>query len=155
MKEMKLKDFLSKFDKNSLENLILQLESAITKDVPEKERLVQEAFREIHSLKGTASFIRVKSLVELLHSIEDSLGVISGNIHQIGEIKDPTIFDTFLVGLDVLEDLAVRLNERPYFDMRDSPELLHRYMGIVAIGKTLSANPGHYFGISELDTDLF
>ena len=155
MKGTSIADFLAKFDKNALEVLFLQVETAVTKNTAEKERILQEAFREIHSLKGTASFAHIESLTDLLHSMEDALGVISRSSHQIRAVKDTKVFDIFFSGLDVVEDLATSLSDRPYFDVRESPEILRPYMRIVANSKALLADPGCYFEMTELDTDLF
>ena len=155
MKGTEVADFLAKFDKNALENLFLQVETAVTKNAAEKEGILQEAFREIHSLKGTASFAHIESLTDLLHSMEDALGVISRNSHQIRAVKDTKVFDIFFSGLDVVEELSAKLSDRPYFDVRESPEMLRRYMRIVANSKALLGDPGRYFEMTELNTDLF
>jgi len=155
MKGIDLADFSNNFDKTGLENLFLQLEKALTKNTAEKKKIVQEAFREVHSLKGTASFLQNKSLTDLLHSLEDLLGIISGSVHQIRGVKDPKIFDIFFEGLDLVEDLATRLKERCHFDMEESPEEPHSCKQLMANLKAFLDDPSRSFEMTALDTNLF
>ena len=141
MEKLSLRDFFSRFDKNRLDNLILELEKAITNDTPKKDKTIQETFREIHSLKGIASYTRFQSLTDLLYTLEDALGVIHRNAHQIKEIKDPKIFDALLKGADVVDALTARYLNNPHFDMRDSDDILRPYMRTLATVKEMSSDP--------------
>ncbi len=146
MEEFNIKDFFSRFDKQKLDNLFLELETAVTNDAPGKDKIIQEAFREIHSLKGIASYTRFQTLTDLLHTLEDALGVILRNAHQIKEVKDLKIFDALLKGADVVDALAARYLNNPHFDLRDSDDILRLYMGTLATVKEMSSDPSRFFG---------
>ena len=150
MEEFTLIDFFSRFDKNRLDNLFLELEKAITNDTPDKDKTIQEAFREIHSLKGISSYTRFQYMTDLLHTLEDALGVIHRNAHQIKEVKDPKIFDALLKGAEVVDALTASYLNNPHFDIRDSDDILRPYMQTLATVKEMSSDPNRFFGFIEV-----
>lgn len=81
-----------------LGDILLRLESE-----PENKALVEEVFREAHSLKGAARMINLTKIENLAHHVEDILGS-----SLKGETTlTPALFDTLHHALDVIKGLVM------------------------------------------------
>jgi len=93
-----LQDFLEESQEH-LDQLNLKL--TLLEENPVKEEIVNEIFRLVHTLKGTASFVGLDKFSEISHKMEDVFGLI-----RKGTLKVTTlIIDTMFEALEVLTTL--------------------------------------------------
>ncbi len=91
-----LQDFLTECGEllDELENRLVELESR-----PEDLDLLNEIFRALHTIKGSASFLALTNLVNIAHAAESALNVArAGNV-----VVDKRIMDWLLAGVDVIK----------------------------------------------------
>lgn len=150
-----LEEFQTYFNKVALENKMLQMESALTLNEEQKSEVIQELFREVHSLKGTSAILKIELLTSFLHIFEDMLGVISRNILRITGVKKTEIFDYLLQSLDLVERLVVTLKEEPSHVLKDNKKLFSFYIRMIVDARDVIGNPDQYFEFSDLDESLF
>lgn len=82
---------------SSLEKGLLSLESN-----PNQPALIQNLFREAHSMKGAARMLGIKDMETITHVLEDELGKIK--VGQAALTKEK--FDSFYVTIDALRKLT-------------------------------------------------
>ncbi|NRB40779.1 MAG: Hpt domain-containing protein [Pseudomonadales bacterium] len=150
-----IEEFSQHFDKVELENEFLGMEAALNQNTADKKDIVQNIFRTIHSLKGTAAILEIPALIEFLHMYEEVLGIISKNGEQIQGIKRPEAFDFFLQGLDLLERLVTALRDNNDLILKDQKELFNFYIRMMLEARTIMENQEDYFHFVALDEDLF
>lgn len=149
-----LDEFQDQFDKVGLENLLLEIERSLTNGSDDKAELVQEYFRAIHSLKGVAATVNLSDIGHFLHAYEEAVGVLSKNMHSIVAVRNPEVFDYFLRGLDVVDQLIdFARNERGV--LKDEPTLFNLYLQMTLDGRELAGKEDEYFELSALDESLF
>ncbi|TVQ61133.1 MAG: chemotaxis protein CheA [Phycisphaerales bacterium] len=97
-----LQDFLTECGEllDELENRLVELESK-----PEDLDLLNEIFRALHTIKGSASFLALTNLVNAAHAAESALNVArAGNV-----VVDKRIMDWLLAAVDVIKQQFVEL----------------------------------------------
>ena len=96
-----------------LDNDILQLEAASEGD------LVDQVFRSIHTVKGTAGFLGLEQLAELAHHFEDVLNRIRrGTLDVL-----PGTVDVLLAAFDQMSALVQQVADRAIEPVDLSPSL--------------------------------
>lgn len=85
-----------------LDNDILQLENAPSGD------LVDQVFRSVHTVKGTAGFLGLEQLAELTHHFEDVLNRIRRGTLEVR----PGTVDVLLAAFDQMEALVQQVADR-------------------------------------------
>ncbi|MFC1811685.1 Hpt domain-containing protein [Thermodesulfobacteriota bacterium] len=93
-----LKDFLNEA-REHLDQLnlnLIQLE-----ETPEEETLIDEIFRTVHTLKGSASFAGLKQITEISRKMEE----VFGNVRKGNFNISPSIINIMFEALDILNDL--------------------------------------------------
>ncbi len=155
MEKENVDEFLGYFDKMDLEKQFLEMETALTQNTEEKKQLVTGLFRTIHSLKGTTAVLKIDILNKFLHIYEDALGVISRNINSLVGIKKSDVFDFFLRGLDLVEQVALQLSENPNMIIKNNKELFNLYIQGIVEAREIVVQQDQYFEFAALDEDLF
>ncbi len=90
-----------------IEDLILVLE-----DEPQNLNALNTYFRLLHTIKGTASCVGLKSLPAFAHHYEDLIGLLKN-----GDIKvNDLVINTFLRGLDVLKKMYGSISSDEAFE---------------------------------------
>lgn len=90
-----------------IENLILGLE----KD-PEDINILNTYFRLLHTVKGTAACVGLKSVATYTHKYEDLIGKIKNE----GMVAGKAITDILLKGLDDLREMCAKIKSREQFE---------------------------------------
>jgi len=95
-----LKDFLNEAQEHldQLNLNLIQLEAA-----PEEETLINEIFRTVHTLKGSASFAGLEQITEISRKLEE----IFGNVRKGNFSITPSRINIIFEALDILNDLIV------------------------------------------------
>lgn len=150
-----VEEFSSHFDKVDLENRLLEMEGALTRNTEEKAGIVQGLFREIHSLKGTAGILKLEPVAVFLHSYEDALGVLSHSIHRIVAVKKNEVFDFFLQSLDLIERMTSEFSSEPEKVLKDQKQLFSFYIRMILEAREIMENEEDYFTFEALNEDLF
>jgi two-component system chemotaxis sensor kinase CheA len=90
-------DFLAESQEilDRLEPLLVQLEKSGDPD------LIQAAFRDVHTLKGTAGFVGLVSIQQLAHKLEDVFGALRDGRLSIS----PELMDAVFAGVRSLADM--------------------------------------------------
>ncbi|MFK7884228.1 MAG: chemotaxis protein CheA [Phycisphaerales bacterium] len=91
-----LQDFLTESSE-----LLEQLESdlMILESSPEDQELLNQIFRALHTIKGSASFLALTNLVEIAHAAETALNAARSGQVVVGR----TEMDLFLAAVDILK----------------------------------------------------
>lgn len=99
-----LKVFLDELDENLafLDDAILNLE-----ENPDDKETLEEIFRVAHTIKGSASFLGLKNLVELGHSMEN----VFMEFHKGGVEVTRDVIDTVLACKDAIEAIGHALGK--------------------------------------------
>lgn len=99
-----LKVFLDELDENLafLDDAILNLE-----ENPDDQETLEEIFRVAHTIKGSASFLGLKNLVELGHSMEN----VFMEFHKGGMEVSRDVIDTVLACKDSIESIGHALGK--------------------------------------------
>ena len=155
MSSEKVEEFASYFEKDSLESDLLRMEEAFKKNTDDKKDIVQHVFREVHSLKGTAGMLKITPLLYFLHAYEDALGVLSKNVHSVESVKDEALFDFFLSGLDLVDEILRALRENEDMLIKENPHLLSKFVDALLKGDHIIKNCEGYLQMASLDEDLF
>lgn len=93
---------------NQLESLILELE----KDYSNKD-IINEIFRNVHTLKGSSASMDFKEIAEFSHTLEDSFDYL----RNLQNIKlNSEIIDIILESIDVLKKMVNSRNEGKIYD---------------------------------------
>jgi len=99
---------------DGLEGDILQLEQT-----PEDDELVDEIFRDVHTVKGTAGFLSLEQLSTLAHRFEEVLDAM-----RDGEVDfEPAMTDVMLCAFDHMQVLTQQVIDRDLHPL-DLDELL-------------------------------
>lgn len=102
---------------DGLEADLLQLEQT-----PDDEELVDQIFRDVHTVKGTAGFLNLEQLSDLAHDFEEVLGKL-----REGEVDfDPAMTDVMLCAFDHMKVLTQQVVDRKLqtLDLGDLPGAL-------------------------------
>jgi len=94
---------------DSLSNAILSLEKIVKEggDEEEKKALIDQIFRDAHTLKGTAATMGFMKLSEAAHKMENLLDLVrSGKVEPT-----PELIDVLLEFLDVIEGMVNSIEE--------------------------------------------
>jgi len=150
-----VEEFASHFDKTGLENRLLEMEGALTRNTDDRTEIVQGLFREIHSLKGTSGILKLDPVTVFLHAYEDALGVLSRSIHQIVGVKKNEVFDFFLQSLDLIERMLIEFANHPETVLKDQKQLFSFYIRLIVEGRQIVNHEEDYFHFSALSEDLF
>lgn len=150
-----VEDLINQFEKIELENLVMAIEQSITTDKNLADSCCKNLFREIHSLKGTAGMSDYEALTRFIHIFEDALTVLTNNIRQVNQVKNRSIFDIFLYGLDVIENFIN--SEEPIVDSAlVLDKKLYNYVEKGRIGcAKVRVFPDFFLEYSAIDEDLF
>lgn len=95
---------------DSVESILLMEEG-----VRDNQESINSLFRAVHSIKGTASFMGLKNIVELSHAMENIFGEIRSGKYSLTE----TIVDTMLEGNDRIKNLLDNIFESDSMDISD------------------------------------
>lgn len=151
----KIDEFNAYFEKDMLEQDLMLMEDALKQNSDNKKEIVQKVFRQVHSLKGTAGMLKITPVVRFLHTYEDALGVLSKNIHVIEGVRDESIFDFFLSGVDILENLLSHLKENPEWILKEDRLFFPSYIEALMAAEYFTENKESYLLMGALDEDLF
>ena len=90
-----LQDFLEEAQEHldQLNLNLIQLEEG-----PEDEELIDQIFRSVHTLKGSAAFAGLKNISEIAHKMEEVFGAVRKGAFKITS----SVIDVMYEGLDVL-----------------------------------------------------
>lgn len=147
-------EFESHFDKVALENQLLEIEGAFVRNEANKAEVVQEFFREIHSLKGAAATLQLNDVSRFLHAYEDAIGVLSKNVHRIVAFRNPDIFDFMLRGLDLIQRLVDQLSSGDGA-LKDQEELFNFHIRMMLEARQIVEFEDEYLEMGELEESLF
>lgn len=92
-----------------IESGIIELETAQS-----DMELINQIFRAVHSIKGTAGFFELKNIVELAHHIENHFGDLRNNKVTLDEHS----IDVLLKSFDTLKDLVENVHASEDADIR-------------------------------------
>ena len=148
-------DFAEQFDKDNLESLLLSVESTVTEHQPEKDAIVQEMFREVHSLKGTACFLKLPPIINVLKYLEDGLGTIRAHIHEINGVVERRVFDVMFRSLDLVDILLAELRTTYRNGRRKTTEIDESYRILIHTIEQVKQQPTAFFEIGQLNEGLF
>lgn len=97
-----LQDFLTESGEllEQLEGDLVELESS-----PEDPELLNQIFRALHTIKGSASFLALTNLVEIAHAAETALNAARNGQVVVGRAE----MDLFLAAVDLLKTQFVEL----------------------------------------------
>ncbi len=87
---------------------------------PDQADLIEEIFREAHSLKGAARMINFKTIEGIAHHMETILGKIKNNELELS----PKISDLILKGLDTIEGIVENISEGGEESDEDTSKIL-------------------------------
>ncbi len=100
-----LKQMFDDFMEESQEHLdTLNTRLARLEEDPRSEEVINEIFRNVHTLKGTASFVGLHDMSRLAHRMEDVFGAVRKGALQV----NATIIDTMFEGLEILGALRAK-----------------------------------------------
>ena len=100
-----LAEMLQDFLKEAPEHLDqINLNLIQLQEDPEEEELINEIFRNVHTLKGSASFVGLKKINEISRKMEEVIGDVRKGTFKI----TPPIIAVMYEGLDVLANLIDR-----------------------------------------------
>lgn len=85
---------------------------------------INEIFRAVHSIKGTAGFFKFDKIVELAHSMESLFGEIRNNMYTICE-KD---IDILLAANDYLKLLVESISNPKNIDISEIIENIQKIL---------------------------
>lgn len=86
---------------------------------------INEIFRAVHSIKGTAGFFALKNIVRLAHAMENVFGEVrNGNI-----TLDDTAADAMLAANDQLKDMVADVSGSDAVDISDSIRAMENLLG--------------------------
>ncbi len=88
---------------------------------PEDRELVDEIFRDLHTLKGSSAFAGLKKMNRIAHRAEDRIGELRDGTR----VSDRALIDVLLETLDVLRSMVDRARARAPMD-QDISDLLVR-----------------------------
>jgi len=148
-------EFVTYFDKNSLELQLFEMESALIGNTENKVGVVQSLFRDIHSLKGSAALLKIDPLTHLLHNLEDVLGLISRHAVNTRSVKKTEIFDYFLQSFDLTEKLVSTFQQDSSYVLKDDKILFGFYIRIINEIRSIAENINEYLEITEMDESMF
>jgi two-component system chemotaxis sensor kinase CheA len=87
---------------NNAQDIILKLENDLF-----NKSFINELFRIFHTIKGECGFLKINSMGEFTHSLENLLDIIRNN-----EIENNTnIIDILLNGIDIISDMLETLKK--------------------------------------------
>jgi len=146
MEELK-KDFLDETE-DMLENIdqcFIKLEES-----PDDLSLINEIFRAIHSIKGSAGFLGFKNLVDIAHHTENVLNKIRQNELNIS----PEVIDIVLEAVDVIKLIVKNIKEGTdqdinLKDIQRKLELLLDYANLSADSASESATESSSQNVSR------
>lgn len=147
-------EFSAHFDKVDLENRLLEIEGTIMRNDAGKAEVVQEFFREIHSLKGAAATLQLDDVSHFLHAYEDAIGVLSKNIHRIIAVRNPEIFDFLLRGLDLIQRLADEQSGSGD-PLKDQEDLFNLHIRMMLEARQIVDCADDYLELGEVEVSLF
>ncbi len=102
---------------DEVEDLLLLF--AQQKDRPERET-VDKVFRSIHSLKGGAGFLSLKTMEKLAHAMENLLSAIREE--AVG--TDSRVIDVLIMGVDLLKEMLEDVEQSNQVEITDVYEAL-------------------------------
>ncbi|MDY6972640.1 MAG: Hpt domain-containing protein, partial [Thermodesulfobacteriota bacterium] len=96
-----LRDFLEEAPEHldQLNLKLIQLEKE-----PEEDELIDDVFRTVHTLKGSAAFVGLEKISEISRKMEDVFGAVRKGTLNI----TTSIIDIMYEGLDVLTNLIAK-----------------------------------------------
>ena len=111
---------------NNIEPAMLAMEQQGASVDSETVNLV---FRAMHTIKGSASFLKFNAVKELSHALESVLGLV-----RDGKLKvTPELMDILLAGVDKLRQMMEDVKKSDGVDIRKELEKLHE---VVVPGET-------------------
>lgn len=128
-----LEEFLIEADEilSSLDQDLIELE-----ENPDDKELLNKIFRGMHTLKGGAGFLGLKSVVEIAHKIEDIFNKLRND-----ELKlNSEMMDLIFEGVDKLKESIEMIKESEEIpDEEDIKELLDKLESVLSGGEVLEA----------------
>jgi two-component system chemotaxis sensor kinase CheA len=88
---------------DNLDNKLLQLEENI-----QDKALVDEIFRDVHTVKGSAGFLNLQQMIHIAHHVEDVLGWLCRSDIQI----HPAMTDVISEAFDQMKVLALQVKNQ-------------------------------------------
>ncbi|MEN8908136.1 MAG: chemotaxis protein CheW [Clostridiales bacterium] len=109
-------DFINEFIEEARTHMDI-IESTLLKKetIRNKSDSINEIFRAVHSIKGTASFFGLKKIVSLSHMMENIFGEIRNHTINLSS----KIADTMILANDKLEELIDNVLDSEKFDISD------------------------------------
>ena len=153
-------ELVNYFNKDDLELIFINLEKELSAEnaktnKEERKKILQNCFREVHTLKGTAGMLKADIVGEILHILEDVLQQLLECSDRIVGIKDDKIFDFLLSGLDMTEQAISIFQTNPQFTMSFSTELGKSYKNYKENARDILTNIDNYLELQQLNLDLF
>ena len=142
-----LQDFLTESGE-----LLEQLESdlVVLEASPDDKELLNQIFRALHTIKGSASFLALTNLVAIAHCSESALNTARNGQLRIGKAE----MDLLLESVDILKLQFDQLSEGNFDLTAADPELI-RMLTLLGDGGSLSDTPAEDIAsdaISEIST---
>ena len=97
----------------TIEAPVLQLEA-----IPEDKKLLNDVFRPVHTIKGNAGALGVKSVQEFAHKVENLLDLGRSGKIRIGPAETDVILRSVDLLTTMINDLTPRLAGHPAKDLR-------------------------------------
>ena len=152
-------EFNSYFNKEDFEVLFVELEKELTSPKPqnltERRSFLQKTFRAVHTLKGTAGMLHLHDAAKTLHILESVLQQLVECTDRIIEIKNDRIFDFFLSGLDIIDQINEAIREGVDFELKNRPDLQKKYEVFDANASQIINNIDDYLNLEKLNLEAF
>jgi len=138
-----LQDFLTESGEllEQLESNLVDLES-----MPKDPELLNEVFRALHTIKGSASFLALTNLVEIAHAAESALNAARNSVITI----DHQAMDLLLGAIDILKQQFEELQSGASELTAAPTELVH---GLVLLGEGNSSSPADVAKDASVSSD--
>ncbi len=150
-----MNEFIEQFDKDAIDSLLLSLETALTTQRSDKDDCVQETFRSIHNLKGTACFLKLDPVIMIAKYMEECLCVIRNHIHEITGVKDNSLFDVMFMCIDSIELMIQNFRAGSTVNERPPSEMIESCQKICHFSSLIKDDVGSFFCLEELNVSLF